>query len=227
MSYLRLAILSALGSFLLWSFEAVADDCVAQTAAQRVSWTDLVQRRLHNHDPGHAAQMSRVASEIINGEVDALKSDIDSGLNSNAVLKLGDKAVSDMSLLTLAAAACQPGIAEQLLAAGASVDGVGDSPPLVAAAASGATSLVTLFIQHGARIDKVDVNGHTALEDAVRQRHLSTVQFLLAHGSDPNRAVGGAAAMLDLVAHSSAPIDQAIATELRVHGAGAALTSTQ
>jgi hypothetical protein len=43
---------------------------------------------------------------IINGEVDALKRDIDSGLDSNAVLKLGEKAASDRSLPTLAAVAC-------------------------------------------------------------------------------------------------------------------------
>ncbi len=168
--------------------------------------------------------MSKVASEIINGDVDALKSDVDSGLDSNAVLKLGEKSVSDMSLLTLAAADCQRGIAEQLIAAGASVNGTEYSSPLVTAARNGATSLAALLIQHGASVDKIDENGHTALEDAVRLRRLSTVQLLLSHGSDPNRMVGGGT-ILDLVAHSSVPTDQAVARELRAYGAGAALTS--
>jgi ankyrin repeat protein len=172
--------------------------------------------------------MSKVASEIINGDVDALKSDIDSGLDSNAVLKLGEKSVSDMSLLTLAAADCQRGVAEQLIAAGASVNGTEYSSPLVTAARNGATSVAALLVQHGASVDKVDENGHTALEDAVRLRRLSTVQLLLSHGSDPNRMIsGGRGTILDLVAHSSAPTDQAIARELRAHGAGTALTSAQ
>ena len=225
MNVLRFAIWAAIGSLLLWSFEAVAsEDYCSPTAAQRASSVAAVARRLHNHDPLHAAKMSKVASEIINGDVDALKSDVDSGLDSNAVLKLGEKSVSDMSLLTLAAAACQRDVAKQLIAAGASVNGIGDSVPLVAAGGSGATSITELLLHHGASVDKVDWSGHTALEDAVRQRHLDTVQLLLSHGSDPNRMVGGGT-ILDLVAHSSAPIDQAIARELRAHGAGAALTS--
>jgi uncharacterized protein len=104
------------------------------------------------------------------------------------------------------------------------VNGTEYSSPLVTAARNGATSLAALLIQHGASVDKIDENGHTALEDAVRLRRLSTVQLLLSHGSDPNRMVGGGT-ILDLVAHSSAPTDQAIARELRAYGAGAALTS--
>jgi ankyrin repeat protein len=230
MNVLRITILAAVGSLLLGSFEAVAseDNCVVYTAAQRASWVAGVARRLHNHDPAHAAKMSKVASEIINGEVDALKSDIDSGLDSNAVLKFGEKAASGMSLLTLAAAACQRAVAEQLIAAGASVNGADDSTPLVAAGASGATSVAALLIAHGASVEKVDENGHTALEDAVRQRHLDTVQMLLSQGSDPNRMVGGGpGTIVDLVAHSSSPIDHAIEKALRARGAGAALTSTQ
>jgi ankyrin repeat protein len=229
MNVSRIAICAAIGTLLLCSFEAVAseDDCVVHTGAQRASWIAGLQRRLHNHDPAHAAQMSKAASEIINGEVAALKSDIDSGLDPNSVLKLGEKAASDMSLLTLAAAACDRGIAEQLLAAGASVNGAEDSTPLVTAAASGATSLVTLFIQHGASIDKVDANGHTALEDAVRQRHINAVRLLLSHGSNPNRMAGGGGTILDIVAHSSNPADQAISKELHAYGAAAALTVAQ
>jgi ankyrin repeat protein len=114
-----------------------------------------------------------------------------------------------------------------LIAAGASANGTEDSVPLVAAAGSGATSLAELLIRHGASVDKVDWSGHTALEDAVREHHLDTVRLLLSHGSDPNRMVGGHATILDLVAHSSGPTDQAIARELRAYGAGAALTRAQ
>ena len=230
MNVLRIAMLAAIGSLLLWSFEAVAfeDDCAVNTAAQRTSWVAGLERRLHNHDPDHAGPMTKVASAIINGEIAALKTEIDAGLDANAVLKLGDKDVSYMSLLTLAAAACQRGVAEQLIAAGASVNGAEDSTPIVAAGGSGATSLAASLILHGASVDKVDEDGHTALEDAVRQHHLGTVQLLLSHGSNPNRMVsGGRGTIADLVAHSSAPIDKAIAEQLREHGAGTALTSIQ
>lgn len=228
MKFLRITILAAVGGLLLGSFEAGAseDNCAANTAAQRASWIAGIERRLHNHDSAHAAKMSKVASEIINGEVDSLKSDIDSGLDANAVLKVGDK--FGMSLLTLAAAACQRSVAEQLIAAGASVNGADDSTPLVAAGGSGSTSVAALLIAHGASVDKVDLNGHTALEDAVRQRHLDTVQMLLSQGGDPNRIVrGGPGTIVDLVAHSSDPNDRAIAKALRARGAGAAFTSAQ
>jgi ankyrin repeat protein len=229
MNVLRFAIWAAIGSLLFWSSGAVAsvDDCVVKTAAQRASWVAFLERRLHNHDPVHAAQMRNAVSAIINGEIAALKSDIDFGLDPNAVLEPGPNA-SDMSLLTLAAAACQPGVAEQLIAAGASANGTEDSVPLVAAAGSGATSVAESLLRHGASVDKIDWSGHTALEDAVRQRHIDTVQLLLSHGGDPDRMIrGGHATILDLVAHSSAPTDQTIARELRAYGAGAALTTAQ
>jgi len=234
MNVLRIATWAAIGSFLFWSSEGVAsqavaskNDCIVKTAAQRASWVAWIERHLSKHDPAHAAQMSEAVSAIINGEVDRLKSDIESGLDPNGVLKVGPTA-GEMSLLTLAAAACQTGVAEQLIAAGASANGTEDSVPIVAAAGSGATSIAELLLGHGASVDKVDWSGHTALEDAVRQRHLDTVRLLLSNGSDPNRMVsGGRGTILDLVAHSSAPIDQAISMELRAHGAGAALPSGQ
>lgn len=226
----RITTMAAGVSLLVWSSEAAAyeDNCEVHTAEQRTIWIAWIERRLYNHDPAQSIKMSKVAAEIINGEDDALNGDIASGLDANAVLKTGEKSVSNMALLTLAAAACQRGIAAQLIAAGASVDGVGDSTPLVTAAGSGATSLGALLIQHGANVEKIDELGHTALEQAVRERRPGTVQLMLSHGSNPNRMVsGGRGTIADLVAHSSEPMDQVIATELRAHGAATALTSTR
>jgi ankyrin repeat protein len=103
---------------------------------------------------------------------------------------------------------------------GASVNGTGaGSPPLNIAAAKGETSVTEFLIQHGAAINRIGVNGLTALDGAVRQRQLDTVKVLLAHGANPNHAVGGGARILDIVSHSSKPVDQAIAKELRKYGA--------
>jgi ankyrin repeat protein len=228
MSLLRVVSWTAIVSLLFWSCDAVAsvNDCAVRTAPQRASWVAWLDRHLEHYDSAHAAQLTKAAGVIINGDADALRSDLDSGLDPNAVLKLGPNDASDMALLTLAAAACQRSVAAQLLARGAFPNGVRGSAPLVAAAGSGATSVAELLIHYGASVDKVDANGHTALEDAVRQRHLGAVRFLLANGADPNRVVsGGRGTIIDLVAHSSVPIDQAIARAMRARGAGAALPS--
>jgi hypothetical protein len=71
------------------------------------------------------------------------------------------------------------------------------------------------------------IAGHTALEVAVRLHHINAVKLLLSHGSNPNRMVGGNGTILDIVARSSDPADQAISKELRAYGAVAALTAAQ
>jgi ankyrin repeat protein len=231
MNLLRVASWTAIASLLFWSCDAVAsvasvNDCAVRAEPQRASWIAWLERHLKQYDSAHAAQLTKAAAVIIEGDTGALKSDLDSGLDPNAVLRLGPNDASDMALLTLAAAACQRSAADQLLTSGASPNGVGDSTPIVAAAGSGATSVAKSLILHGASVGKVDANGHTALEDAVRQRHLGAVRFLLANGADPDHLVsGGRGTVLDLVAHSSAPVDQSIARALRAHGAGAALPS--
>jgi len=200
---------------------ASASDC-NYSAATRASWVQYLARLLDNHDPSHATQMGKVASEIINGQVKALNADIDAGLSPNALLKLDANPIADLSLLTLAAAACQNAVVHDLIALGANPNGVGvTSPPLPTAAAKGDVPLITFLVQHGAKVDKVDANGQTALEAAVREHKLDAVRALLASGSNPNVVIGpGGATILDLVAGSSDPTDQAIAKELRAYGAG-------
>jgi hypothetical protein len=187
------------------------------------SWKALWARQLPILDPKHAAQMSRVAAEIIDGRADALRAEIEGGLSPNATLK--GAAGDDMSLLELAVSACQDKLARELVLLGASADGDESSTPLVGAAQKGRGDLAEFLIEHGARVDKVDVQGHTALEDAVRQHQLPVARVLLKHGSDPNRAIAGKATILDLVAHSPDGMDQAIAAELRAHGAASGLSS--
>ena len=183
MNALRTMVCAGVTTALLCPVVVAADAGACNyTAADRANWATSLARELRNHDPDHGAQMSKVASEIVNGQVDLLKIDISAGLNPNGVLKLTVKPVGHMSLLTLAVAACQETMARQLVASGASVDGAGASPPLVTAAAKGEASLAQFLIQHGATVDKVDENGHTArrmpcdsISSALSKCYLSTV----------------------------------------------------
>ena len=187
------------------------------------SWKDLWARQLRVLDPSHAAQLTKATAEIIDGQKDALKSDIASGLSPNATLKGPG---GDMSLLELAVAACQAEVARELVLLGASADGDSSSTPLVVAAAKGEADLAEFLIQHGASVERVDVNGHTALEDAVRQHQLGTVRTLLQHGGNANHTLARHATLLDLVANSPDGTDQAIVGELRAHGAVSGLANT-
>lgn len=195
---------------------ANAQGC-SNPASGRASWVQFLSRGLQVHDAANAKRMTDVASDIINGQVGKLKSDISAGLNPNASFRLSKFSNLDMSLLGLAISACQDRIVQLLVESGASVNGI--DPPLNDAAAKGETSVTEFLIQHGATINQIGVNGHTALEDAVRQRQLDTVKVLLAHGANPNHTVGDGARILDIVSHSSKPVDRAIAKELRKYGA--------
>lgn len=186
------------------------------------SWKDLWARQLLIDDLKRAERLTRVTSEIIDGRLDALRIDITNGVSPNANVR---GAGGDMSLLALAVAACQDEIARQLVLSGASANGDGSSTPLVVAAGKGEGDLAEFLIQHGASVDKIDLQGHTALEEAVRQHFLSAAQVLLAHGANVNRRLGGDGTILDLVAYSADPDDLAIANELRSHGAVSGLAA--
>ncbi|HEY6455469.1 MAG TPA: ankyrin repeat domain-containing protein [Steroidobacteraceae bacterium] len=191
------------------------------TPQQLQRWKAGLTRKLHVLDPSHAEIMSKVTAEIMDGQLAALKEDIHSGVSPNAslmVLKMAGPG-GDMSLLELAVAACQDKIARELVRLGASANGDESSTPMVVAGAKGEAELAEFLIQHGALVDKVDLEGHTALEDAVREHRVSAVSMLLKLGSDPNIPIAGGATVLDIVAHSSDPADQNIAKELRAYGA--------
>lgn len=186
------------------------------TREGRQSWKEVIAKQLHNHDPANAAQGARLAAEIIDDNAAAVVTDIHSGVNPNATLKL---AGGDMTLLELAVAACNEDISRELVGLGASPDGLGTSVPIVTAGAKGDASTVEFLIQHGAKVDKQDSAGHTALEDAVRQHKLGAVKVLLKYDADVNRGLAGGATILDLASNSQDPTDKAIADELTSHGA--------
>lgn len=143
MNALRTMVCASLATVTLCPavFAADAGAC-NYTTADRASWVQFLSRGLRNHDPDHAAQMSTVVSEVVNGQVDALKTDISAGLDPNTLLKVSVKPVGYVSLLTLAVAASQEAVAQQLVASGASVDGAeGFAKPLVDAASKGEVSL--------------------------------------------------------------------------------------
>lgn len=194
---------------------AGAVECTYSDAA-RQSWKELFQRQLRVLDKDHAEQMSRIAKDIIDGSSDSLKIDL-AGVNPNTPFKLHGR---EMSMLDLAASACQAVIVEQLVAGGANVDGSEMSTPLVSAAAHGQDKIVEFLLSRGAKIDKIDANGHTALEEAVRQRSMPSANVLISHGDDVNRRIGGGSArILDLVSAGTDPESKTIADELRRHAA--------
>ena len=193
-------------------------------ASARASWVRFMSRGLNIHDVKNAATMTKVASEIIYGDVNELKSRIAAGLNPNTSLKLFSHSDLDHSLLDLAVSACQSDIVHLLVAAGASVNASNGSPqPLNIAAQKGDIDILTFLLEHGANINEANSLNQTALQTAVRMRHLSAVKVLLAHGSNPNLPAGGGGTILDLVSHSSNSVDQAIAKELRKYGAASTL----
>jgi hypothetical protein len=186
------------------------------TPAALQSWKTLFSHQVGVLDPKKADQLSRVAAEIIDGRVEALKVEINGGVSPDATLLDAGGAIS---LLDLAVAACQDSVARELVASGANPDGVAYSVPLVTAAGNGEAALLEFLLSRGAAVDKIDANGHAALEDAVRLHQLAAVQVLLKHGSNVNRPIAGGATVLDFVAHATNRTDQAIAVELRKHGA--------
>jgi ankyrin repeat protein len=190
------------------------------TSEARQSWKALVARQLHAVDPTHAQKLSKLASAVIDGQLTAVTAGINSGASPSASLK---GAGGDMSLLGLGVAACQDKITRELVLLGASANGDGASTSLVVAAAEGQGDLAEFLIQHGASVDTVDANGHSALEEAVRQHQASPVSMLLKHGSNPNIPLAGGARILDLIAYSSDPDDQRIAAQLVAYGASSGL----
>ncbi|MFT3907181.1 MAG: ankyrin repeat domain-containing protein [Steroidobacteraceae bacterium] len=192
------------------------------TPEVRQSLKDFWARQLAVLDPEHAVRMTQVAAAIIDGQINVLRADIAAGLSPDAILRGGG---GDMPLLALAVSACQESISRELVTLGASPEGNGDYTPLVLAAAKGQDRIAEFLIQHGASVEKTDVNGHTALEDAVRQHQLAAAQVLLKHGGNPNRRVGGGGGILDLASRSTDATDQAIAKELRAYGGISALSS--
>lgn len=179
------------------------------------SWKSLIQRQLAINDSENAARLTKISSDILDGEYKKLAADL-AGASVEYPLKL---AGGDMSLLELSVAACQPEIAKYLVDLGASVNGLESSAPLVIAAAKGQDELAEFLIQRGARVDKPDENGMTALEAAIRLRKIGATRVLLKYGSDPNQRLAGGATLLDLVRNSTDSVDRDIVAELEKKGA--------
>ena len=220
MKHFKSLLTTCLALGLVGSVHAAADCSYDDTAKQ--SWKALFQRQLKVLDPAHAEKMSRLAADIIDGNSSSLANDMN-GVDVNTPFKLHGR---EMSMLDLAASACQLPIVKQLVVAGAHVDGSPMSTPIVSAAGHGREDIVEFLLNQGARIDKVDANGHTALEEAVRQRALPATKVLLAHGDNVNRPIGGNANLLDLVAAGNDSDSKAVADELRKHAARSSAVSS-
>ena len=77
-------------------------------------------------------------------------------------------------------------MAELLLEYGALVDWTGRSAAIHLAACSGNLNMVTLLLNHNARVELPDAAGRTALHIAAMQGHLEMTSLLLRRGADIN-----------------------------------------
>lgn len=194
---------------------AFASGCSLSEASVQ-SLMSFYARALHATDPDHAKQNLLLINEIFTGQALAVKKTISSGVSPNTFVKLS--AAGEMPLLGIAVSACQLDVVRTLVEAGADPNGTDTVTPLVMAATSGDEAITTFLLDHGAKIDKVDAMGQTALEAAVRGRQLESVKLILTYDHNPNRKLAAGGTVLDLLGHSTNVKDEAIAKELRTHG---------
>src|SRR5262249_12985562 len=96
--------------------------------------------------------------------------------------KVNDEMDINGSPLHLAAAYGVPGIAGDLIAAGANIEAEGDpagAHPLHVAADSGNTEVVLLLLDHGAKVDARDRQQRTPLMLACRSARVNAAETLL------------------------------------------------
>ncbi|WP_329032687.1 ankyrin repeat domain-containing protein [Streptomyces sp. NBC_01725] len=123
-------------------------------------------------------------SAVYEGRDDTVVALLRSGVPAEATDRDGQSA------LYAAAVSDEPGAVRVLLAAGADPERVsgadGGDLPLCGAACGGHTEVVVALLAAGARPDRREAYGFTALAWAVGQGHADTVEALLAHGADPD-----------------------------------------
>ncbi|GGA30351.1 ankyrin repeat domain-containing protein [Dyella nitratireducens] len=194
---------------------AFASGCSLSEASVQ-SVMSFYARALHATDPDHAEQNLLLINAIVTGQTAVVKKAMSDGVSPNTSFQLS--AAEELPLLGIAVSACQLDVVRILVEAGADPNGTYTVTPLVRAAVSGNEAITTFLLDHGAKIDKVDAMGQTALEAAVRGRQLASVKLILKYDHNPNRKLAGGGTVLDLVGNSTHVKDEAIAKELRSHG---------
>lgn len=124
----------------------------------------------------------RLIDAVRHGRTDVLRAQVTAGTAVDAC------APGDGTALIVAAQRADRAMVDTLLALGADANSAcaADGDPLIAAAASGDVDIIGRLLVAGARVDTIVPGDETALITAVRNDRLSAVQFLAAHGADPN-----------------------------------------
>ena len=188
--------------------------CETRTKDQQVLVATSFLSRYQQNDP-NAGRSSSLVKEVFFGHAQAVQEALKAGADPNATLDTG--VGYTLTLLEVAAIACQPSVGALLINNGADVNGNGASTPLVTAAENGMDHLVEVLLRNGANPEKEDFSGDTALREAVAQGHYSTVKILLENHANPNHANSGGEPVLG--ENSTDPNDVKIAGLLRQYGA--------
>ena len=157
--------------------------CEIRTQEQQTASLQKISADIGKNDP-RAESVLPVVQNIYLGHKANVVDALNAGFDANTEVDLG--LPMKMPILDMAIWACRSTIAIVLINSGANVDGTSMSTPIVDAADSGMDSVVAALVNHHALLQKPDVDGATALREAVAQGHYSTVKLLLEAGADAN-----------------------------------------
>jgi ankyrin repeat protein len=172
----------------VFSFNVYGKDCPEFIEAAKSGDYDTVKKLLDEgcniemiNDIGFTPLIISIFSNDSNDEVTKLL--IDKGANVNATDS------DDNPVLEFAVGANKIDIFKLLISKGADVNYTSkytSSTALASACYAGLDEIAQLLIDNGAKVDVKDMHDFTALYQAVRREHLSTVKLLIKNGADVN-----------------------------------------
>jgi ankyrin repeat protein len=182
-------------------------------------------KHLMKDDGPSTAALIPTVMNILYGRISALENALDTGLDPNVVVWMGQEG-GNTSLLCFAVDAGQRGSIRVLVEDGAYVNpsqfGQPSAPfcsPLAEAAIGAENDVLKYLLSNGANIEQETPRGATALAEAVKFGNYSTVMLLLKHGAKISSALGPRNVVSKQLVESTDPRYVAIRKLLVQHGA--------